>query len=51
MLVIEHFFDAFIIMNQEKTKEEKMIEQAIEHIAWLFLEQIDEKQRKARKKK
>lgn len=49
--MVEHFFVAQTIMKQEITKDEKMIEQAVEHIAWLFLELIDEKHRKTRKKK
>jgi hypothetical protein len=37
------------MIREEKTKD-KTVEQAVEHIAWLFLELIDEKNKKVKKK-
>jgi hypothetical protein len=36
-------------MSQDLNKN-KIAEQAVEHLAWLFLELIDEKNKKAKKK-
>jgi hypothetical protein len=37
-------------MNQEKVKKEECIKRAVEQFAWLLLESIDEKNKKAGRK-